>query len=265
MNLSGRRVLVTGASRGMGPLIAEAFTRAGARLALVARSAGDLTAVAERCDADAYVADLTHTEQLRTLVARVEADGGPVDVLVNNAGIETAGALASQSAEQVDQLLRLNLVAPVELCRQVLPGMLARGSGHVVFISSLAAVAAVPGLAVYGASKAGLTRLAAGLRADLKGSGIGVTDVQLGPVSGDMVARAKAYPPTGRSFARLQRIRLLNELDPTDVAAAVVAAVQQDRRHVRLPRRAALVGALAETPQQAVDLLLTGGTRRARR
>jgi short-subunit dehydrogenase len=249
----------------MGPLVAAAFAQAGARPALVARSAEDLAAAAERCDGDAYVADLTNTDELRTLVARVEADGGPVDVVVNNAGVETAGALASQSAEEVDQLLRLNLAAPAELCRQVLPGMIARGSGHLVFVSSLAAVASVPGLAVYGASKAGLTRLAGGLRADLKGSGVSVTDVQLGPVSGDMVARATAYPPTGQSFARLRRIRLLSDLDPADVAAAMVAAVQQDRRHLRLPRRAAVAGAWAETPQQAVDLLLAGRPRGGRR
>lgn len=87
-------------------------------------------------------------------------------MLVGNAGVETAGAITSASADHIEHLLRLNLLAPAELWRQALPGMLARGAGHVVLRSSLAAVGAFPGLAAYAASKAGLTRLAAGLRGD---------------------------------------------------------------------------------------------------
>lgn len=258
MEIEGRRVLLTGASRGLGPVLADAFAAAGARLALVARDGEALTAVAERVGGDVYVTDLTSIEQLRTLVSRVEADGGPVDVLVNNAGVETAGALVSQSADDVEHLLRLNLLAPAELSRQVLPGMVARGHGHLVFLSSLAAVGAFPGLAAYAASKAGLTRLAAGLRADLRGLGVGVTDVQLGPIRGEMLVRVQSHPPTGRGFTRLRRLGLLRDLDPAEVAAAVVTGVQEDRSHVRLPRRAALMGACAEAPQRVVDALLTG-------
>ena len=261
MELEGRRVLLTGASRGIGPVLADAFAVAGARLALVARDGAALTAVANRSGGQAYVADLTESEELRALVARIEADGGPVDILVNNAGVETAGAIISQSADDIEQLLRLNLLAPTELCRQVLPGMVARGSGHLVLVSSLAGIGTFPGLAAYGASKAGLTRLAAGLRADLRGLRVGVTDVQLGPIRGEMLARAQSHPPTGRGFARLERLALLRDLDPAEVATAVLSGVRHDKPHVRLPRRAAVAGAWAEAPQRVVEALLAGGPR----
>jgi short-subunit dehydrogenase len=263
MDIEGRRVLVTGASRGLGTALTGAFATAGARLALVARDGDALSDVATRCGGDAYVADLTDTGQLRTLVARVEADGGPVDVLVNNAGVETAGALHTQTADEVERLLRLNVLAPAELCRQVLPGMLARGGGCLVVVSSLAGIGTFPGMAAYGASKAALTRLAAGVRADVRGSGIAVTDVQIGPVLGDMVARAESYPPVRRGFDRLRRLGILRNLEPGEVAEAVVDAVRRDRSHVRLPRRTAFMAALAEAPQRTVDAILHGGLRRA--
>jgi len=265
MDLDGRHVLLTGASRGVGAALAEELAAAGARLALVARDADALAGSAARLGGRAYATDLTDPDQLRSLVARVEADGGPVDALVNNAGVESAGALTDQSADDIEQLLRLNLLAPAELCRQVLPGMVARRRGHLVLVSSLAAVGTFPGLAVYGASKAGLTRLASGLHLDLRGQGVGVTDVQLGPIRGEMLTRAKAHPPTARGFARLRRLRTLRDLDPAEVAAAVVAAVRGNRRHVRLPRRTAIAGAWAEAPQRVVEILLSGRPRGAGR
>jgi len=259
MDLQGRRVLLTGASRGIGVTLAENFAAAGAQLALVARDADALADVAQRVEGRAYPADLTDADQLRTLIGSVESDGGPVDVLVNNAGTEAVGSFLEQSAEQVEHLLRLNLLAPAELSRQVLPGMVARGHGHLVMISSLAAVGAFPGLAAYGASKAGLTRLAAGIRADVQGSGVGVTDVQFGPIRSEMIERIESYAPTSRAFARLRRLGVLRNLEPTEVAAAVVDGVLRDRAHVRLPRRAALTGAWAEAPQQFVDGVLRPG------
>ena len=266
MELMGRRVLVTGASRGIGAALAEAFAAAGARPVLVARTAGPLRDLAARLDGTALVADLTDPADLGGLIARAEAAaGGAIDVVVSNAGVETARHLADQTAHELDALYRLNLLAPAELFRQALPGMRARRSGHVVAMSSLAAVGTFPGLAAYGSSKAGLTRLTAGLRADLRGTGVGVTDVQLGPVRGDMIDRARAYGPTDAGFARLSRLRVLGELDPHEVARATVTAVHAGRGHLRLPRRAGVAGAWAEAPQRVVEVLLTGLPHQERR
>src|SRR5437660_1369684 len=132
MELAGRRVLITGASRGIGQALAERFAAAGARVALVARSEGPLKELADRLGGTAHPADLSDPEQLTSLVERVEGDGGPIDVLVNNAGVDNVGFFTHVSSDDVEGLYRLNVIAPVELCRQVVPRMLDRGRGHVV-------------------------------------------------------------------------------------------------------------------------------------
>src|SRR5690348_14065671 len=137
MELAGRRVLITGASRGIGQALAEQFASAGARVALVARSEGPLKDLADRLGGTAHPADLGDPDQLANLIERVEADGGPIDVLVNNAGIDRAAFFTHVSAADVEALYRLNLIAPVELTRQAVPRMLDRGRGHVVMMSSM--------------------------------------------------------------------------------------------------------------------------------
>jgi len=256
--LVGRRVLVTGASRGIGRALAHEFAANGARLALVARSGGELTELAQQLGGAAYAVDLSEPTQVRGLVAAIEDDAGPVDVLVNNAGIEMAGHLLDASAADLEALYRLNLVTPVELCRQVLPGMLARRRGHIVAMSSLAGVATFPGLAAYGSTKAGLTHLTSGIRADLRGTPVGTTLVEIGPVATQMMERATQYAPTRDAFARMYRLRLLRQISAQDVARATVAAVQTGQRHVRLPRRVAFAAALIETPRRTAEFLLTG-------
>lgn len=258
MNLWGSRVLITGASRGIGAALAERFAAAGARVALVARDERALQALAVRLDGRAYAADLTDADQLSGLVARVEADGGPVDVLVNNAGMEATDDFARQDAATLEALFGLNLLAPVELCRQVLPLMLSRGRGHLVNVSSLAGVVTFPGFTAYGASKAGLSHFTTGLRADLVGRPVRTTLVQLGPVGTDMLVGAKTLPATRRSFARMEGLRLIRELSTAEVADATVLAVQRDQPHVRLPRLASFAPRLVEVPRWLTARLLTG-------
>lgn len=258
MELAGRRVLITGASRGIGEALADEFARAGALLALVGRDSVALGDLARRLGGSSYVADLADPGQLQGLIARIESDGGPVDVLVNNAGVDTTGDFVGQEASAVETLYRTNLLAPVELCRQILPGMVARSSGHIVNVSSFAGVSMFPGLAAYGSSKAGLSHFTAGLRADLRGRAVGTTLVELGPVATDLLTRAKDYPPTGDSFGRAEEFRLLRDLDPGAVATEIVTAVRLARRHVRLPKRAAVAAALVEAPRRATEWLLTG-------
>ena len=253
----GRRVLITGASRGIGESTARAFADAGARVALVARSEEPLAKLAAELGGDAYPADLTDSTALAGLFDRIEADG-PVDVIVNNAGVAPANRFVDTDAAALDALFRLNLLAPAELCRQALARMLPRGRGHIVNVSSLAGVSAVPGLAAYSASKAGLSQLSAALRAEVKGRGVGVTLVELGPVLTGMLEGVHEYGPTDRSFARGARLGVLVDLDPHAVATAIVDAVRRDRRHVRMPKRAAALMLLGEAPRTLTEIMLVG-------
>jgi len=128
--LLGAHVVVTGASRGIGAALAGELAGRGARVTLVARSEMPLKALAAEIGGVAVVADLADPSHLDGLVARIEAGAGPVDVLINNAAVAVVNRLVDQSADDIRQSFALNCVAPAELCRQVLPGMLARGRGR---------------------------------------------------------------------------------------------------------------------------------------
>ena len=258
MDLHRRRVLITGASRGIGEATARAFAARGASVALVARDAAKLAALADELGGTAHPTDLLDPEVVQRLVATVEDDGGPVDVLVNNAGMDAVGAFADTDPQAIEQVFRLNLVTPVQLCRQVLPGMLERGRGHLVNISSLAGVAAYPGMATYAATKAGLTQFTEVLALDLKGLPVGTTVVQLGPIPTDMLDHVNAYAPTRDSFDRGYKLKLIVDIPREQVAEAIVHAVEKGRTHVRLPKRAMAFPLLAEAPRRISDLLLTG-------
>jgi short-subunit dehydrogenase len=258
MELAGRRVLITGASRGIGQALAERFTAAGARVALVARSEGPLKELADRLGGTAYPADLADREQLHGLIGRVEADGGHVDVLVNNAGVDLTGSFLTNASDDIDFLFRVNLLAPIELCRQAIPRMLERGGGHVVNVSSYAGTAVFPGLVPYSSSKAGLSQFTAGLRADLRGMPIGTTLVELGPIPTEMLDHVDDYSPTSGSFERFYKLRLLVDVPKEKVAADVVDAVRKGRRHVRHPKRAMAFPLLTESPRRTVELFLSG-------
>jgi hypothetical protein len=129
VDLHGRRVLVTGASRGIGADLARHFAAAGAEVALVARSAEPIEKLAADLGGRAYPADLADRTVLADLHHRIELDG-PIDVLVNNAGVEHTGPLAAADPDDIDALLDLNLHTPIQLCRLALPAMRRRGSGH---------------------------------------------------------------------------------------------------------------------------------------
>jgi uncharacterized protein len=209
--------------------------------------------------------DLGDPAQVATLINRVEKEAGPVDVLVNNAGIATmSGAIQEWSREEIERIYRVNLISPVELCRQVLPGMLHRGRGHIVNVSSLAGVSVFPGLAAYASTKAAVTQFTAGLRADMKRLPIDTTIVELGPIPTEMLDSSDEYKPVADSFKRFYRLQLLVDVSKETVAGDVVNAVEHGRRHVRHPKRAVLFPLLAEAPRRIGELLLTGVKPRAK-
>jgi short-subunit dehydrogenase len=257
MRLAGARVVVTGASRGIGAALATELAARGARVVLVARSVEQLEKLAAELGGEAFAADLADASVIEPLVRSIEADG-PIDVLVNNAGIDLTGDLVALPADDIAALLAVNLRAPILLCRAAIPGMLARGRGHILNVSSLSATNAVPGLASYSASKAGLSQFTAVLRADLKGTPITTTLAQIGTVEGTMVDSLRAYEPTRRALVRLERLRLVVDLDVRVVVDALADAIEKQKRHVRLPRRDALFPMIVEVPRRLTEILLAG-------
>jgi len=257
MQLSGARVVITGASRGLGEALAVRVARRGARVALIARSEDAITALASELGGDAYRADLADAEGIDALVARVGADG-PIDVLVNNAGVDLTGAFTELAPERIRELMMVNLLAPMLLCRAVIPMMQAQRTGHIVNVSSLSGTNSIPGVTPYSTSKAGLSHFTALLRAELKGSPITTTLAELGPVESTMMDSLRSHEPTNRALARLTKLGLVVDLDMGEVADALVTAVERDRRHVRLPHRDALFPLLTEAPRRMTEWLLTG-------
>jgi short-subunit dehydrogenase len=255
--LPGARVVVTGASRGIGAALAAELAARGARVVLVARSVEPLEKLAAELGGEAFAADLADASAIEPLVRRIEA-GGPIDVLVNNAGVDLTGDLVALPTDEIARLLAVNLCAPMLLCRAVIPGMRSRGAGHIVNVSSLAGTNAVPGLAPYSASKAGLSHFTAGLRAELKGTPITTTLAQVGTVESTMVDSLRAHEPTRRALARLERLHLAVDLDLRVVVDALADAIERDKRHLRLPKRDALFPLIVEVPRRVTELLLTG-------
>jgi uncharacterized protein len=258
MELRGKRVLITGASRGIGESLAHAFAGAGATVALVARNQDALEAIVAQLGGTAHAADLADPTQVAVLIPEIEDEVGPIDVLINNAGIENPGSFIDAPADEVRRVTQVNYLAPAELCRQAIPRMLRRGGGHIVNVSSMGGVMALPGVVTYCASKAALNHFTAGLRADLRGLSIGTTLVELGPIPTDMLAQGYDYEPTGSAFQRAYRLRVGVDVPRERVASEIVRAVQKGRRHVRLPKRGAFFPLLAEIPRRATELLLTG-------
>ncbi len=258
MELDGAHVFITGASRGIGAAMASRFAAAGARVSVAARSVDALEKVAAEIGGRAFEADLTDDAVTEALVERVEAEAGPIDVLVNNAGLETTAWLVDVDPSTIRQVTRLNLEAPMVLTRQVLPGMVERGRGHVVFTSSVAGAASFPGLAAYCGTKAGLTNFAATVRAELRDHPIGITVVAPGPVDTQMwdnLEDAREFEPM---LGRLRQLQLIPKTSPDKLAKRTVKAVAKDRRHVRTPRRLTSTFMLNEAPRRIIEGVLSG-------
>jgi short-subunit dehydrogenase len=221
MELAGRKALLTGATGGLGRAIAEAMAARGAILLLSARRRDALEEMAAGLSGDghrALPADLAEPGVAEALAA----EAGHVDVLVANAGLPGAGLLTDFSAEEVTRALRVNLEAPMLMARALFPAMVERGSGHLVFISSLSGKAPSPRTSIYNATKFGLRGFALGLRGDLGPKGVGVSLVSPGFIrDAGMFADAGAKPPPGMGTGT-----------PEQVGAAVVRVIERDKAEV---------------------------------
>jgi uncharacterized protein len=235
VNLGGRTVLVTGATGGLGGAIARALAGRGASLILSGRRADVLEALASELRARAVECDLAVREDVERL-ATAAADA---DVLVANAGVPASGRVERLSARDIDVALDVNLRAPIQITRALLPAMLERGSGHLLYVASLSGKVASPRGSLYSATKFGLRGFAAGLREDVEPRGIGVPVVYPG-----FISEAGMFADSG---ARLPP--WVGTKTPRQVADAVVGAIERERAEVDVApfvlRAGSLVASLA--------------------
>jgi short-subunit dehydrogenase len=218
VNIAGAVALVTGASSGIGRATASLLAARGARVIVLGRDAARLEGVGER----AIVCDLGEPGAAR----RVAEEAGAVDVLVNNAGYGWAGHLTEMADGSLERLVTVNLVAPMELARALVPAMVERGRGHVVNVASIAGYVGPVGEAAYAATKGGLIVFSESLRYELAGSGVCVSVVAPGVIATEFFERrGEPYP---RDWPRPQ---------PAErVAEAIVRAIETGKRDVFVPR-----------------------------
>ncbi|HTA14594.1 MAG TPA: SDR family NAD(P)-dependent oxidoreductase [Solirubrobacteraceae bacterium] len=215
MEISGSTVLLTGATGGIGQAIARTLSMRGAQLVLTGRRADVLEPLASELGARAIVVDLSDAAE----VDRLLAEAGELDILVANAALPASGVLDSFTIDEIDRALDVNLRVPIAMAHALAPAMVARGRGHLLFMSSLSGKAATAGSSIYNATKFGLRGFAMAMRAELHGTGVGVSGVFPGFISeAGMFAEADVKLPAGVGTRR-----------PQDVADAVVRAIERNR------------------------------------
>lgn len=239
--LDGKVVAITGGAGGIGAATARAVVAAGGRVSL-----GDLDEAAAQKTADALGhgnagghLDVTDRASFEAFIERTEAEVGPLDVLVNNAGVMILGPLDEESDEVTALTLAVNLTGVINGTKIAMKTLKARGRGRIVNIASQAGKAGMPGGATYSATKFAVVGLCDAVRNELRGTGVGVTCVMPGPVNTELGAGLGASPA-------------VNLLQPEDVAGAIVKAIAKGESDVWIPR-------LGRFLQPPVGLLPAGG------
>jgi short-subunit dehydrogenase len=250
MELAGKRVLLTGATGGLGEAAAHELARQGAVLLLSGRDRqrlDDLAAQLAGAGHEALAADLAEQGAAESLVERA----GRVDVLIANAGLPGGAALIDLEGADVEDVVRVNLEAPIQMARCVIPQMRERGDGHLVFVASLTGKFALPESSLYSSTKFGLRGFAWSLRPELARYGIGVSLITPGFIrDAGMFAKRGRRPPPGAGTR-----------PPSDFAAACVSAIVRNRDEVVVaPPQLRLLAQLALVAPGPVSRLL----RRAR-
>jgi short-subunit dehydrogenase len=229
---SGQHVVITGASSGIGAALARELGKHGARLTLVARRKELLESLAAEIGPSCRVVahDLADAERAGDWVDEAEAAHGPIDVLINNAGMENTGPTAATDVDQFKKLFQLNLISPLVLIRRLLPAMLARKSGMIVNVASVAALVAPPLQTYYGASKAGLAAFSEGTRGELAGSGVHLLTVYPGPVKTPMAEAAFV------AFGGRENVPKVPEGTPEELARRIRRAMEKRKKRLIYPR-----------------------------
>ncbi len=262
MELRGSNALVTGAAGGLGRYILRSLAREGANLALtdlpgeaLDSRVEEIAAVAPRVES--VPADLAKQKERRALIQAAEEAIGPIDVLVNNAGLEFVGPFSKATLAEIDLITKVNLLSVMELSRIALDGMLERRRGHIVNIASLAGK--IPGiyLHTYNATKHGVVGFTHSIRHELMGTGVSATAICPGFISREgMYGRVEAevkMPPNP-----------LGTAPPEKVGDAVVRAVLKDRAEIIVngrPGARALVAVSAVAPRAMIEAAERLGVR----
>ena len=221
--MKGKNALLTGGSRGLGPHIARYLAAEGVNIAMTARTEKGLQATADSIAHDTikvtiYPGDITDHAFRENLLQQVQEDSGPVDILINNAGMEWVCSYINIEPEDIEKMIQTNLVAAMLLTRMILPDMLSRGNGQIVNMSSLGGKRGNPYGGTYCATKAGLIEWTRGLRLELDGTGVGVSVICPGFVAeSGMFAEYNKKPPW-----------ISNATTPEKVAEAVIRAIRKN-------------------------------------
>ena len=229
MQISGAKVLLTGATGGLGQAIARSLGERGAQLVLTGRRTDVLEPLAAELSASVRAVDLADDAAVLSLAG----ESADVDVLVLNAALPGSGRLDSFSLDEMERVIDVNLRAPIVLAHELVPHMVARGRGSIVFISSLSGKAAAGGGSMYSASKFGLRGFALSLRAELHGSGVGVTVVNPG-----FIRDAGMFAESGASLPRG-----VGTKTPDDVARGVARAIEKGPAEINVAPVALRAGA----------------------
>ncbi len=228
MNLENKRILLTGATGGVGLLVAQLLAQKGAHLALVGRDTAKLNALKstlEKTGAKAYciVADLNETGAPQRVTDEAIAQLGGLDVLINNAGVLDFIGFESQTPERIEQMIHTNVTALIQLTRAVIPHFLAKNSGHFLFIGSIFGSLGFPHFATYCASKFAVHGFSQALRRELVDNNIGITYI---------APRAINTPMMNDNSSEMMK-KSGNKLDaPEKVAAIIVKALEQEKQEV---------------------------------
>lgn len=226
MNEANRRIILTGASSGIGRAMAIEYGKHGARLLLIARRADLLTEVAQAATAAGgsaitLAADVTDPELPARALAEAERAFGGIDAIIMNAGIGYPAFADQFNAAQTEEVMAVNYVSVVRMLAAALPGMLRQDRGQLVAVSSLAAYRGMPGSAAYNASKAAVTVLMESLRTELRGSGVTITTIAPGFVRTPMTDRNEFQMP----FL----------MEPEEAARRVVRAIERGKTFYSFP------------------------------
>jgi short-subunit dehydrogenase len=218
VDLAGARVLLTGATGGIGQALATEFAARGSRVILTGRRADVLEPLADHIGGRAVPADLTDRAAVEHLMRAV----GEIEVLIANAALPATGFLSDYSVDQVDRVLDVNLRAVIVLAKWAAERMVARRRGHMVFVSSLSGKTASSQASLYNATKFGMRGFALALRADMRPHNVGVSTIFPGYISdAGMFADSGATLPRG-----------IATRSPLDVARAAVRAIEDNRAEV---------------------------------